>query len=117
MPDPVSFTTTKPDIIAVPTLPPAVVTTQGRVTEIVAPSDATNVVTKTLDKALIPNWRLMHKLWTVRIAIFWAIICGLWVALPAFDHILPPLYFALLCIGFSLSMLFARITNQPGVTG
>lgn len=113
--EPQTRTTVAPEVVVVPTLPPATVTTQGRVTEIVEPSDATNPVTKTLDKVLIPNWRLAHQLWSVRLPIFWAAVCGLWAALPAFVGLVPPFYFALLCLGFSFAMLFARLTNQKGV--
>lgn len=68
-----------------------------------------------LDTYAAPEWRFAHKLWTVRIAIFWAIFGGLWVALPAFQNFLPAFWFAVACVGFSLAILFARLTNQPGL--
>lgn len=68
-----------------------------------------------LDRYAVDNWRVAHKLWSVRIAIFWSIFSGLWVALPAFQGVISPIYFALLCIGFTLTLLFARLTHQPGL--
>lgn len=57
-----------------------------------------------------------HKLWSVRIALFWGAFSGLWVAWPAFQGFMPPLYFAGSCIAFSLAITVARLTNQPGLT-
>ncbi len=68
-----------------------------------------------LDRYAVANWRFAHRLWSVRIAIFWAILGGLWVALPAFQSFLPPVAFAALCVAFSLAILFARLTNQKGI--
>lgn len=68
-----------------------------------------------IEQYLIPEWRIAHKLWSVRLSIAWAIVAGLWVALPAFQGMVKPVPFALLCVGFSLSILFARLTNQPGL--
>lgn len=68
-----------------------------------------------LDAHAVEDWRLMHKWWTVRLSILWAAVAGLWVALPAFMNWMPAPVFALLCVGFSLSILFARITSQPGL--
>lgn len=65
---------------------------------------------------LDPNWREWHKLWSMRIAILWMLVCGAWIALPAFSAVLSPVPFALLCMGFSVAIGVARITNQPGVT-
>ena len=68
-----------------------------------------------LDQHAAPEWRVAHKLWSVRIALFWAVVAGLWVALPAFQGYVPPVPFALLCVGFSLAICVARLTNQPGL--
>lgn len=74
-------------------------------------------VTKFFDLYATPEWRIAHRLWSVRINIFWAIFGGLWVAVPAFQIFLPPLWFAMVCVGMSLAILFARLTNQPGLPG
>lgn len=50
----------------------------------------------------------------MRLQIFWAIFAGLWVALPAFQDWVDPRVFAFLCVGASLTILGARLTNQKG---
>jgi len=64
---------------------------------------------------LAPEWRVAHRLWSVRLAVFWMIFSGLWVALPAFQGWLPPLRYALVCIGFAVAIGVARLTNQKGL--
>jgi hypothetical protein len=66
-------------------------------------------------KYILQDAPLWHRLWSVRIAIFWAILGGLWVALPAFQVYIHPVVFAVICVGFSLAILFARVTKQPGL--
>lgn len=73
------------------------------------------MLTYWLIKRLDPQWRVAHRMWSVRLAVLWAIVGGLWVALPAFQGYLPPVPFALLCVAFSLLILLARLTNQPGL--
>jgi hypothetical protein len=65
---------------------------------------------------LDPDWKVAHKLWSVRVALFWAAMSGLWVAFPAFQGFVSPVQFALLSITFSLIMCIARLTNQPGLS-
>jgi len=72
-------------------------------------------MTAFLDRFLIAQWRVAHRLWSVRVAVLWAIVGGLWAALPAFQGFLPPVPFALLCVGFSLALLVARLTHQQGL--
>ena len=69
-----------------------------------------------LDRTLVDDWRLAPRMWSVRLAIVWAIVSGLWVALPAFQGLVSPGWFAFLCVGFSLAILAARLTHQPGLT-
>lgn len=68
-----------------------------------------------MDAHAIPQWRIMHRLRSVQISIFWAIVGGLWVALPAFQSFVPPVAFACICVGFALAILFARLTKQTGL--
>ncbi len=68
-----------------------------------------------LTRWLDPEWRIAHKLWSIRLALFWAAFSGMWVALPAFYGFLPPLWFAALSVAFSLIFCIARLTNQPGL--
>ncbi len=63
---------------------------------------------------LVPDWRLVHKMRSLQIAIFWAAFAGLWVALPAFQSWLKPVPFAILCVFFSVTICIARLTKQKG---
>ena len=40
-----------------------------------------------LDEHAAPEWRLAHRLRSVQIALFWAVVGGLWMALPAFQSL------------------------------
>lgn len=64
---------------------------------------------------LLPDWHLMHRLWSVRIALFWAGMCGLYAAFSVFADLLNPIVFALLSMGMSMAIAVARITKQPGL--
>ena len=79
------------------------------------PETPADKVAAVLDKVAAPDWRMSHKFWSVQLSMVWAVVGGLWVALPAFQSWLPPIHFALVCIAFSLAILFARLTNQPGL--
>jgi hypothetical protein len=58
---------------------------------------------------------LVHKLWTVRISFVGAILSGLYAALPAFQAYVSPAQFAMLCVGFLVAIVFARVVNQTGI--
>ena len=79
------------------------------------PESAADKVADVLDKVAAPDWRIAHKMWSVQLSVVWAIVGGLWAALPAFQNWMPPIAFACTCVGFSLAILFARLTNQPGL--
>jgi hypothetical protein len=68
-----------------------------------------------LDEHAAPEWRIAARLRSVQVSMFWAVVGGLWAALPAFQSYVPPVKFALLCVGFSLAILFARFTGQKGL--
>jgi hypothetical protein len=68
-----------------------------------------------LDRNATPEWRQAHKLWSVQLSVFWAVVGGLWVAVPVFQGMVTPFVFVCLCVGMSLLILFARLTNQPGL--
>jgi len=76
---------------------------------------ATSDIADWLDAHAAPEWRLAHRLRSVQIALFWAVLGGLWVALPAFQSYLSPFRFAAISIGFSVAILFARFTGQKGL--
>ncbi len=67
-----------------------------------------------LDRHAAPEWRGAHKLWEVRIAVFWAAVSGLYAAWPAFAGFLPPFEFALVSIGLAVALVVARLAHQPG---
>jgi hypothetical protein len=79
---------------------------------VTATKDATAA---TLDNHAVSDWRDAHKMWSIQIAVFWAVVAGVWMALPAFQDRLDPFWFAALCIVFSLAICFARLTHQPGL--
>jgi hypothetical protein len=66
-------------------------------------------------KYLAPDFDLWHRLWSVRLAVLWGTICGLWAALPAFQSYVTPVCFAIICVGFAIAIGLARLTNQPGL--
>lgn len=72
------------------------------------------MITYWLIKHLDPDWKLAHKMWSVRLAVFWAVIAGAWTALPAFQSYVHPVVFGLLCVGMSLLILVGRLTKQKG---
>jgi hypothetical protein len=67
------------------------------------------------DQHLDPDWRIFHKLWSMRIAFFWACTSGLYVALPAFEAYVDARFFAVLCVGFSVAIMVGRLYHQPGL--
>lgn len=64
---------------------------------------------------LLPEWRLMHRLWSVRIALFWGAFCGLYAALSVFANLLNPIVFAVLSAVMCAAIAGARILKQPGL--
>lgn len=79
------------------------------------PETTPDKIAAVLDKVAAPDWRLAHRMWSVQLSVVWAIVGGLWIALPAFQNWVQPIPFAMICVGFSLAILFARLTNQPGL--
>ncbi len=68
-----------------------------------------------LDAHASPAWREAPRLHSIWVVCFWAIISGLYAALPAFMYYMPPFVFAVLCIVFCLVLAIARFTKQPGM--
>jgi len=68
------------------------------------------------DKHFIEDWRFkIKKLWTIRMALFWGAICGLYAAWPAFQDWIAAPYFAAASVVMSMAIVGARVTKQPGV--
>jgi hypothetical protein len=72
-------------------------------------------VQKTAKWAFIPDWKFAHKFWSIQISIVGAILSGAWVALPAFQYIVPPREFVLLSIAVSVAVVVARMIDQPNL--
>ena len=51
----------------------------------------------------------------MQVTVLWAVVAGLYAALPAFQEYVTPVEFACLCVTGSLLMLVGRLTKQPGV--
>lgn len=65
---------------------------------------------------VIDNWRdILARAWSIRLAVFWAAIAGLAAAWPAFMDTVPPRLFAVVSVIFSVALVVARLTKQPGV--
>ena len=68
-----------------------------------------------LDAHDAPEWRIAHRLRSVQIALFWAVLGGAWVALPSFQQYLTPFHMMFISVGFSVAIMFARFTGQKGL--
>lgn len=62
-----------------------------------------------------PNWRLAHRLWSIRLMALQAVLAGLWMAVPVFQGFVSPTTFACLCVALALAMMVARVHRQDGV--
>ena len=69
-----------------------------------------------LDQYLIDGWTQAHKFWSVRLCGVWAVISIAWMALPAFQFMLPPMGFAALTFVLAVLVVVGRYTHQPGLT-
>lgn len=72
-------------------------------------------IAEVLDKVATPDWRVAHRTWSVQLSILWALLCGGYMALPAFQNWMSPVYFALTCMIGALLILFGRLANQPSL--
>lgn len=65
---------------------------------------------------MIQDWkRKFMRLWSIRVALLWGAVCGLYAAWPAFMEVLPPPVFAGISVLMSMAIVGARLTKQPGV--
>ena len=68
-----------------------------------------------MDAHAAPEWRIAHRLRSVQITLFWAVLGGAWVALPSFQSELTSMHMLMISVGFSLAIAFARLTGQKGL--
>jgi len=66
-----------------------------------------------LDKVATPDWRLAHRMWSVQLSVLWALLCGFYAVLPALQTWFSPLQIVLISMGCALTILVARLVNQP----
>ena len=64
---------------------------------------------------LVPDWKQAHRFWSVQITLLGAVFSGAWVALPAFQSVLKPHEFAVVCIAVSVCTVVLRLIDQPNV--
>ncbi len=63
--------------------------------------------------SLVPNWRKLHKAWSVQVVALSTVADMLWSNLPALQEVIPPKMFFALCGVCFLAFLAARLTHQP----
>ncbi len=72
-------------------------------------------IARWLDAHADCDWRKVFRFHSTMVAIFWAAVSGLYIALPAFQSWLRPIPFAILCMLFPVALLIARLTKQTGL--
>ena len=65
---------------------------------------------------LSPEWKDWHRLWSMRVTIFWFLFYGAWIALPAFQNMMSSWHFLLISMVSTLTIGIARLYNQPGIS-
>lgn len=64
---------------------------------------------------LIDDWRReLLRLWSIRVAVFWGAVSGLFVVWPELGSVIPLPWFAALSVVMSTALTIARLTKQPG---
>lgn len=67
------------------------------------------------ESRLVDDWRGEAKrLWSIRVALFWGAVSGLYGAWDAFQSVLPAPLFAAASVVMSVSLVGARLTKQTG---
>lgn len=61
---------------------------------------------------LVPDWKFAWRFLSVQFALLGAVASGLWAAVPAFQGVVPPTKFAILCVGASVLAVLLRLINQ-----
>lgn len=77
--------------------------------------NASRRLRKTLDRYAVENWRSAHKFGSLWLSLFMSALSGAWVALPAFQYVLPPIRFGLACVALGLLIGIVRLIRQPGI--
>ena len=72
---------------------------------------------ETMDRYAVPDWRNLHKLWSIQLGVLSAVVSGLWMAWPAFQYVVPPLAFAAGGIAMALAAMVLRLLKQSNDNG
>lgn len=65
---------------------------------------------------VIDNWRdILRRAWSIRLAVFWGAVSGVAAAWPALDEVVPTRLFVAGSVVFSVALVVARLTKQPGM--
>lgn len=67
------------------------------------------------DKWLVWNWRFAARMWSLRLALFWAGVSGLFAIWPELGGMVPAPIFACCSVVMSIALAAARLTKQPGL--
>ena len=67
-----------------------------------------------LDKYADPDWRLAHRMWSVRLIVLYGLLNGAYGAWPVFMEYVSPFWYALINVGLAVAVGLARLTNQSG---
>lgn len=59
--------------------------------------------------------KLIHKAWSVRIAVIGTVLTSIYVSVPVFQGYVTPKEFLVGNVFLGLAILLARITNQSGI--
>lgn len=77
--------------------------------------NASRRLRKTLDRYAVSNWRQAHKFRSLWLALFTSALSGAWIALPAFQYVLPPIRFAEMCVLLGLIIGVVRLVRQSNI--
>ena len=62
-----------------------------------------------------PDAKYWHRLASVQVSLVGAALSGLWAATPAFQYLMPPIWFACTCVVISIGVVAARLIDQPSI--
>lgn len=67
------------------------------------------------DRRLIADWgKEIRRLWSIRVALFWGAMQGIYSAWPAAQALVPPLVFITVSMVMSAAIVGARLMKQDG---
>ncbi len=65
--------------------------------------------------SLIPEWRKAPSMWSVRLGVIAALLCGLQPVLPHWEGVIPEWAYALLASAVAVAGVVARLIPQQPV--